>query len=331
VRVFLPLIFVVWLLAGALGRLPAQEPEVARPEVAGHPVATVVAGSGEPDAAAVDAVATAITAELPRLLPLFEARPQQPFFVHVHASRQAMPTALAEHLHPDSPAFALLGRHQIHLVVGEITRMGSALPGVVRHELVHELLDQYVFPNGRHLPRWFHEGLAQHLAGDTYLRASEDDLVWGAGLRRLLLFGELRAHFPADSGSLRLAYAQSYSYVSWLVWRFGLAELLAAARAADDTTSFEAALVGRTGRTTLQLEEAWRHHVVHGSGATWRVLLEQCFSYCLLALLPILVIALIRRLRAEERAARELARRAAAEVAPSAEVAPPADDATPRE
>jgi len=320
VRVFLPLIFVVSLLAGALGRLPAQEPAVA-----GRPVATVVAGSGEPDPVAVDAVATAVATELPRLLPLFEARPQQPFFVHVHASRQDMPSALAEHLHPDSPAFALLGRHQIHIVVGEVARTGSALPGVVRHELVHELLDQFAFPNGRYLPRWFHEGLAQHLAGDTYLRASENDLVWGAGLRRLLLFGELRAHFPADTVSLRLAYAQSYSYVSWLVWRFGLDELLAAARAADDVTSFEAALVGRTGRTTLQLEEAWRHHVVHGSGATWRVLLEQCFSYCLLALLPILVIALIRRLRAEERAGRELARRAAAEATP------PADDATPRE
>jgi len=285
------------------------------------PTATVVAGTGEPDPEDVARVRAEVLAELPRLLPLFQGRVQRPFFVHVHASRDALPAVLAEALHEDSPAFALLGQHQIHIVWGEVRRTASPPNGVVRHELVHELLDQFVAPNGRYLPRWFHEGLAQHLAGDTYLRASEDDLVWGMGLRRLPPFGALRERFPTESTELRSAYAQSFSYVSWLVREYGLDNLLAVARAADSYTTFEAALVGRLGRTTLQLEDAWRHHVVHGSGAPWRVLLEQCFSYCLLAMLPFLVIALMRRLRAEDRTARQLAS-AEAQAAPEPAIGP---------
>lgn len=301
---FLPLFCT--LLLGWLLPLSAQQ-------IASAPRATVVAGTGEPSAQAVATIAQLVEAELPDLLRVFSAsHVDRPFFVHVHGARDALPAALAAHLDPDSPAFAILGAHQIHIVWGELVRTGASPHGVVRHELVHELLDQYAAPHGRLLPRWFHEGLAQHLAGDTYLRASEEDLVWGMGLRRLEPFGALRGRFPADPTGLRSAYAQSYSYVSWLAREYGIAELLAMVRVVGPYTTFEAALVGRTGRSTLQLEEAWRHHVVHGSGAPWRVLFDQCFSYCLIALLPVLAVALIRRLRAEGRAARELARREAA-------------------
>jgi hypothetical protein len=304
------------MLLGWLLPLPAQQPPTASPR------ATVVAGTGEPPAQAVATIDQLVAAELPSLLRIFSAaQVDRPFFVHVHESRAALPAALAAHLDPDSPAFAVLGAHQIHIVWGEVVRMGASPRGVVRHELVHELLDQYAAPHGRQLPRWFHEGLAQHLAGDTYLRASEDDLVWGMGLRRLEPFGALRSRFPTEPSALRSAYAQSFSYVSWLAREYGVAELLAIVRAVGPYTTFEAALVGRTGRSTLQLEDAWRHHVLHGSGAPWRVLLDQCFSYCLIALLPVLVVALIRRLRAEGRAAGELARREAA--AAAAEPAPP--------
>jgi hypothetical protein len=321
--VFLPLISVAMLLVGWLLPAPAQEPG---PGVV--PRVSVVAGTGEPDPEVVARVDAAVAAELPRLLPLFDGRPRHAFFVHVHATRAQLPPALAERLHPDSPAFAVLGQHQIHVVWGEVVRTGSRLTGVVRHELVHELLDQFVAPNGRYLPRWFHEGLAQHLAGDTYLRASENDLVWGMSMLRLPPFGALRERFPTESNELRRAYAQSYSYVSWLAARYGVEALLAVARSADSYVTFEAALVGRTGRSTLQLEDAWRDHVVHGSGAPWRVLGENWFTYCLLALLPVLALAMIRRLRAEERAGRQLVQQEA-ELARAAE--PPAAEPPSRE
>jgi hypothetical protein len=274
---------------------------------ANAPVATVVAGTGGVDASQVANVRAIVAAELPGLVKVFDGKPRQPFFVHVHGGRDALPDALAANLHADSPAFALLGVHQIHIVLGEVRRTGSRLASVVRHELVHELLDQYVAPNGRHVPRWFHEGLAQHLAGDTYLQASEDDLVLRIGTRRLEPFGALRARFPSDSLELRIAYAQSYSYVSWLVREYGLPALLAVARGADDLTPFDNVLAGRLGRPTVELQAAWEDYVLHGSGAPWRVVLDQCFSLCLIAFLPVLVLALMRRLDAERRTARRLA------------------------
>lgn len=306
--VFLPLIpilAVCLLLPAAAAQEPAPAPATA----------VVAAGSGDVAPATLARVRAAVDEGLVRLRPAFPGMPARRFFVHVHEARDTMPSALAAYLHPDSPAFALLGQRQVHVVWGEVRRLGAAPLGVVVHELVHELLDQYVGPHGRRIPRWFHEGLAQHLAGDTYLGAREEDLVWPIATQRLPAFGELRAEFPSDHDALRTAYAMSYSYVTWLAREYGLADLLAVARATDERTSFERALVGRLRRSTLELEDAWRHHVLHGSGASWRVVFDQCFSLLLVAALPILVLALMRRLRSEERAARTIEARAAASAA----------------
>jgi hypothetical protein len=289
----------------------------------------VTAGTGELTPEAVAAVRRTVAAELPGLCDLFGRVPEQRFFVHVHASRESLPAALAAHLQPDSSGFALLGRHQIHLVWGEMRRTGSSLRGVVVHELVHELLDQFVAPHGARMPRWFHEGLAQCVAGDIYLGAREEDLVWRAAAGRLLSFGALRERFPETTPELRIAYAQSYSYVAWLREQYGMDTLLRVAAAVDELTSFERALVGRTDRSTLQLEEAWRDHLQHGSGAIWRVVLDQCFSLVLIAALPLLGLALIRRLAADQRAAAELSRAEAEAAAPEPEQPPAADDPPP--
>ncbi len=325
---FLPWIS-AFLLAGAAALAWPPNRGVGGQDNPNQPKATVVAGTGEVAADWVERTRMAVEVELPRLLPLFAGRPKHSFFVHVHADRDSMPAALVASLHEDCPAFAVLGQHQIHIVWQEMRRVGANLHGVVRHELVHELLDQFVAPNGRTTPRWFHEGLAQHLAGDTYLGASEDDLVWRIVARRLPSFGALRERFPDELMGLRAAYAQSYSYVSWLVREFGLADLLAVARAADNLTTFERALVGRLERSTLQLEEGWRHYVLHGSGAPWRVAFDQCFSLCLLAILPMMAFALMRRLKAERRVAEHLvaveARNAAAAVAAAAAAAEQAE------
>lgn len=284
-------------------------------------MARVVAGTGDVPASAVDRVAAVVAEELPALCHLFRDVPAQRFFVHVHAARATLPDVLLANLQEDSPGFALLGQHQIHLVWGEMRRTGASLRGVIVHELVHELLDQFVAPNGSRIPRWFHEGLAQNIAGDIYLGAREEDIVLRAAARRLLAFSSLKSAFPEQPTELRTAYAQSYSYVAWLQETYGLAELLTIAKAADELTSFERALVGRTGRTALELETAWIDHLEHGSGAVWRVVLSQCFSLALVGALPLLVLALIRRLAADQRAAARMAQHEAQEAAAAAAAA----------
>lgn len=325
---FLPRIFSALLVALVLLLLAGCDQSAAPAGPAsGSPPAAGASGAGEPKVTAgsgaiapevVDTVREMVRSELVHLAAVFPGMPKHAFFVHVHADRDSMPEALAAGLHRDSPGFAMLGQHQIHIVWGEIRRTGASARGVVVHELVHELLDQFVAPHGALMPRWFHEGLAQTIAGDTYLGAREEDLVGRAMTDRLEPFGSLRKEFPSGETGLRLAYGQSYSFVAWLVREYGMEALLRVARAADDLTSFERALVGRTGRTFPQLEAAWHDHLMHGSGAPWRVLFDQCFSLLLIAALPVLVLALMRRLKSEAVASARLAEKEREAIEPPA-------------
>lgn len=302
---FLPRIFLLTLFLAMV----AGCDQPAGPKRRQLDVAEVVAGTGDVSPDVVERIRKLVSTELVPLQKVFDGKKIERFFVHVHGSRDAMPEQLVAGVHRDSPGFAILGKHQIHLIWGEMIRLGSKPAGVVRHELVHELLDQYVKPNGSHIPRWFHEGLAQLLAGDTYLGAREDDLVWRAGAGTLPSMDSLGDRFPKATSDVRTAYAQSFSYVAWLSREYGMSTLLRCARYADRMTPFGRALVGQTGRDSLQLETAWKHYVVHGSGAPWRVLLSSWFSLLMIFALPVLVLALIRRLNAEERAARRMAAR----------------------
>jgi hypothetical protein len=224
----------------------------------------------------------------------------------VHAGARALPADLAAAHHEGSPGFALLARHEIHVLLAEVRASGKGLPAVLVHELTHELLDQLCEPWGSRLPRWFHEGLAQVVAGDTYLGASEESIVWRAASGTLLPFSSLDEDFPADQ--LQLAYAQSYSYVAWLDRTYGRRRLLEAADAVDGETTFLRALVVATGASTAELEDAWRDYLRYGSGAQWRRLLGHCFSLLMIFALPLLALAMIRRMRADRLARERLAR-----------------------
>lgn len=291
--------FVTPIAAGLLSAQQAPVPATAE-------VTVRAAGPGvAPDALA--AVRAAVDVELHDLRSVFPALPKSDFTVWVHASGDTLPADLAAD-HHGVPGLARLGGHEIHLVWADLRRSGARLGAVVKHELVHELLDQFAAPHGHLLPRWFHEGLAQYLAGDTYLGGREEDLVWRVVGGRLAAFAALRTSFPTDEQELQAAYGQSYSYVAWLAREYGLDALLRTVANVDDVTSFEGALVGATRRSTLQLVDAWKDHLLRRSGAGWRVLFDQCFTFLMIAALPVLALALIRRLAAERRAAARLDR-----------------------
>ncbi|MBL8734153.1 MAG: hypothetical protein JNN13_17395 [Planctomycetes bacterium] len=303
------------LSAAGCGGAHESSPPAGAPSL---PVA-VEWGTGEAEPDVLRMFATIAENQCARLAKVFGRREVAPFVITVHSRRDGMAEALVADLHHDAPGFALLGQHHIHLVLGEIRRLGTNPNTVIAHEIVHELIDQFAGANGAMIPRWFHEGLAQVLAGDTYLGVREDDLVWRVGTTGLLPFYELRRAFPPEGERLRLAYAQSYSFVGYLARQHGVDALIAAVRASNDLRTFETALSDRLGRSTLDMQEGWQAYVVNGSGAPWRVALDSCFSLCLVAVLPVLVLALMRRLRSEERAAAHMRRREATAAAAAAE------------
>ena len=267
---------------------------------------TVSAAGPEVPEQRVAAVRRELVPALQQLAPAFPGLPQRPFRLIVHAAASELPPYLAAGHHAGSPGFAIPARHEIHLLLAEIDRTGRGLRPVLVHELTHELLHQACAPWGDRLPRWFHEGIAQVLAQDTYLGASEEVIVWRATAGNLLSFSDLADAFPSERHQLQVAYAQSHSYVSWLERRFGLAALMAMARTVDRERSFDHALVHMSGQSTAALLEDWREHLLHGSGAGWRVLLQQFFALSMVLALPLLALALIRRLRVDRLARQRL-------------------------
>jgi hypothetical protein len=261
---------------------------------------TVTSGGGDVGPAAVARVQASVKSALQALAEDFTGLPRTPFQVIVHASNDALPAAVAEHHHQGSPGLALLHRQEVHLLWREmLAEPGDGLRSVVKHEVVHILLHQLAGDYGERIPRWFHEGLAQVLAGDGYLGAREQDIVWRARAKTLLLFSELTDGFPDRSSELQLAYAQSYSYVAFLVRCYGLRGILDAVRMVDRDTSFSRGLVRVTGEPTAALHDAWIEYLLHGSGASWRALLDMCFPLSMVLALPILALAMIRRQRVD--------------------------------
>lgn len=268
---------------------------------------TVTSGGGDVGPPVIARVQASVKSALQAMAEDFPGLPRTPFLVIVHAGSEALPAAVAEHHHQGSPGLALLHRQEVHLLWREmLADPGDGLRSVVKHEVVHILLNQLAGDYGARIPRWFHEGLAQVLAGDGYLGAREQDIVWRARAKTLLLFSELTDGFPDRPSELQLAYAQSYSYVAFLVRRHGLRAMLEAVRMVDRDVSFSRGLVRVTGEPTAALHDAWIDYLVHGSGANWRALLDMCFPLSMVLALPILALAMIRRQRADRGARRRM-------------------------
>lgn len=250
--------------------------------------AVEVLGAEGVSAAKIAAVRRLTVDALDWLAPNFPARPR-PFTVVAHLSEASLPPAARESLHGETAGIALLTAERIHLI---LDRCGVEPPDdlrtVVRHEVVHILLYQHAGP---HVPRWFHEGLAQSLTGSTYLGAREEDLVFYARTGNLLRFSKLRHGFPRRPAALRTAYAQSFSFVAFLRRRVGLPALLGAAARCTPDRDYYDAFQQQVGRPLVLLEEEWVDYVKTGSGAAWRVLLASCFGLSMVAALPLLVLA----------------------------------------
>ncbi len=292
--------------------------------------ATVSSATVDVPAVAIDMVRAEIGPATRDLATVFGLREVLPFAVIVHIGGDELPRTLKALHHEGSPGFTLLARREIHLLLRETAQNNRGLRTVLLHEVAHELLDQTCGRNGGRIPRWFHEGIAQLLAGDTYLGASEEMIVWRAATGQLTPFYELESRFPVGKLALSIAYAQSYSLVTWLSRSFGTEALLEMARAVDEDTTLEQAMVHQTGSSTEAIHERWRHHLVHGSGAAWRSVLSDFFPLFMVLILPVLAIAMIRRMSADQAARRRLLqqeRDEAIRAAAAAAEPPPVQDA----
>ncbi len=268
----------------------------AGPGLGQDPRFDIRAGRDDVSASAVSATARDVTAALDTLVSQFRGFPVRRFEVVVHRSRDSVPEGVRRHVHHGTAGVALLGRQQVHLILDAVRiHPPHDLATVVVHECVHIVLHQYAGDAGPYVPRWFHEGLAQALSGETYLGASEEDLVFFARTRGVPGFSTLRDRFPRGEFALRIAYAQSFSFVSFLLRETGLPILLEIAGQCGPDQTFAQAYRARTGVSLATVEHDWIEYVKTGSGAAFRVLLASCFALTMVAVLPLLVLAGVRR------------------------------------
>jgi hypothetical protein len=160
----------------------------------------------------------------------------------------------------------------------------------LRHELAHVALGQFA----QGWPRWFQEGLAQHLAGERLVLTHYAALFRAVTQQRVLHFEDLSSGWPEMPGDVEVAYAQSADFVAYLAGRHGPGAMNQLIDGVAQGEPFELSF-GKAFHSSLDVEEGhWRQGLSTRFG--WLPLTTSMQLVWLLA--PALcVVAYVRRRR----------------------------------
>lgn len=154
--------------------------------------------------------------------------------------------------------FALSRQGVIALKAPELLGPEADYTGVVRHELLHVLIDRNLGPEN--VPRWFNEGLAMLLSRENRIRNNwtTAQLAFNGGLVPL---NELNDSFaaPGDEWEFGAAYEQSLSLTRYLRDHMGTEAFWLLIHDLQ-VTPLDSALEGR-GIDLNTLESNWRGHI----------------------------------------------------------------------
>ncbi len=251
--------------------------------------------------------ATIARDSLTKLGPTFDGTPTAPIRMVVHVDQTTVGEHTLEGLPGHFAGFARLGADEFHILLEESgTQPGTNLRSIIGHELVHVLLDQWAGEGRAFIPRWVHEGLAQALTGSSLHAISEESLMFGIHARTLPRFVDLAENFPLHDDESQLAYAQSQSFVEFLIDRVGVRAVLDATRNCRADVTFPVALWEIVGISQSVLQQEWEEYVLYSSGAIARFLQRNCFSFLMVLGVPLLTIAVVRRRRRDRAHRRRL-------------------------
>lgn len=144
------------------------------------------------------------------------------------------------------------------------------LRAVLRHELAHVALHDAL--GGRHVPLWFNEGVAIHLARENAFARTR--ALWTATVSgNLISLRDLDARFPSDIVGVPLAYAQAADVVRFLLRQQDEERFSLLIRRVARGQSFDRALYDAYGMDLYGLELQW-HEDVDSRYSLWPVLLS---------------------------------------------------------
>ncbi|NNE43997.1 MAG: hypothetical protein HKN12_07295, partial [Gemmatimonadetes bacterium] len=176
-------------------------------------------------------------------------------------------------------------------------------PERIRGVILHEICHLFVAKITRHAelepPRWLNEGIAMWVSGEwdlgLELRSDHASLMQDAiAASAIVPMEELDTGFP-EGRFFHVAYAQSLSFVEWMVRQQGEDSLLSYLRQLDQDLDPEPAFRRIYGMSFRDAELAWRDELLNAplSGLpSARTVLE--FLWVLVALLMILKFVQVR-------------------------------------
>jgi len=130
------------------------------------------------------------------------------------------------------------------------------LARIVEHEITHVVFGLYVKDNLKNVPRWFNEGVAMYVSNDWGYSNYWTILTGTLGNNIIPLFN-ISEEFPESAYQARLAYAESYSIISFMVKRYGDDAFKGCIRELAKGRPFDEALASATGVNIDWLESRW--------------------------------------------------------------------------
>ena len=130
------------------------------------------------------------------------------------------------------------------------------LESIIRHELTHALIHHMA---GSNVPAWLHEGIAQHKDGidDT---AAKEVLRKAVNSNTLIPFNQLKrgfVNFKEDSTKVKLAYAESLSFIEYLINNYGFYTIIDILKNFNNYTSLDELFISVYRINLNLLENGW--------------------------------------------------------------------------
>ncbi len=209
------------------------------------------------DSLATDA-ANGIRRGLDALQAQFDLALQRRTRLVLYADGERMRADLGRGTRPWVGGVAAARFNLIVLYASEFEWGRSTLPSTIAHELTHIAIEHAVGEPPRNIPTWLHEGVATVVESSVAERFSYDDIVDGAfAADRLISLRGLTGSFPVRSGGALLAYAQSNSFVRFIIDRWGGSSITQILDAYRDGALPDRALQQAVGLDLADLEAQW--------------------------------------------------------------------------
>jgi hypothetical protein len=194
---------------------------------------------------------------LGRLMQMTGAEAQGKIRIYIYANSDEMQSATL--FAPDWSGGLAFADYSAVLIAIDPTRAEWGKRALA-HELTHVIIGRHTFSCIESVPIWLHEGLAMKTEGELeeYYAVLLANAIDEDRLQSVRELGEI---FSNDPERASLAYAQSYSLVSFLIDKYGQEKMLSLLDTFRDGTPEDKALINVFGLDRNGLERAWREYI----------------------------------------------------------------------